>query len=178
MRRQRNAFTLIELLVVMAIIGLLVLLMLPALSRARDRSRQVSCAANLKQIGIAWAIYMLPDHSNRIPPAVSFPALINATPPGQITIMDCLNPHLSDARVWHCPSDDRDYFTTNGTSYEYSLAVILTFPNSDELLAKIFAVPSLVPVVQDAAAFHAATASESGTQAVFLDGHAGDLTLP
>jgi prepilin-type N-terminal cleavage/methylation domain-containing protein/prepilin-type processing-associated H-X9-DG protein len=55
--RGRRGFTLIELLVVVAIIALLISLMMPSLSRARERSRLVKCAANMHMVGTALANY-------------------------------------------------------------------------------------------------------------------------
>ncbi len=66
-RRSAAAFTLIELLVVISIIALLIGLLLPALSGARDSARLVKCLANQKQIGLGLTVYAS-DFNDLIPP--------------------------------------------------------------------------------------------------------------
>jgi type II secretory pathway pseudopilin PulG len=65
-RPRGAAFTLMELLVVIATIAVLASLMMPALGRAQAMGRSSACLSNLRQIGVAWHLY-LGDHGDRFP---------------------------------------------------------------------------------------------------------------
>ncbi len=66
--KKQGAFTLIELLVVIAIIALLMGILIPALTRAREYARQTTCRANLRSYGLAMAMY-LGDWEGKFPRA-------------------------------------------------------------------------------------------------------------
>jgi prepilin-type N-terminal cleavage/methylation domain-containing protein/prepilin-type processing-associated H-X9-DG protein len=58
LHRVRHAFTLIELLVVIAIISILAAILFPVFSQARESARQISCASNMRQLGMAMRMYL------------------------------------------------------------------------------------------------------------------------
>ena len=74
-RRTASGFTLVELLVVIAIIGILIALLLPAVQAARQAARRMQNQSNLKQIGLALAMY---EDTNKAYPALRYKADVYA----------------------------------------------------------------------------------------------------
>jgi len=96
--RTSRGFTLIELLVVIAIIAILAAILFPVFAKAREKARQTSCLANVKQFGLAILSYAQ-DYDETLPMSTTLTGV------GAMTLADLVQPYCRNLQIIYCPSD-------------------------------------------------------------------------
>lgn len=151
-RSSTRAFTLLELLVVLSVIGILTVLLLPALARTRDTARSSSCLSHLKQWGIGTHLYELdsggwlpPDGAPNgistqnawyadLPPIMGIPAYHHEGPWRTNALAPLGN------RLWFCPSNPR---RSNGhLLFHFALNRLINGSGRDSQKVRLESIPA------------------------------------
>ena len=98
----RKGFTLIELLVVIAIIAILASILFPVFARAREKARQTSCLANIKQLVLGANMYAQ-DYDETLPPG-AFSADSSWGDANDTSWRMMILPYVKNVQIFQCPS--------------------------------------------------------------------------
>ena len=133
-RSVQTGFTLVELLVAIAIVGLLIAMLLPAVNAARESARRTQCQSNVRQIGLSMINYL--DLHEKFPDAavMRFPDAVDRERPDAtiIHVLDDGRPPLTEffapfaennEDIFRCPSDHKYFDRGEKISYEYNTKI-------------------------------------------------------
>ena len=116
MKAQKAAFTLIELLVVIAIMALLISILVPALSRAKEAAKRAVCSSQLKQVGVAIELYaqsndgMMPYYGDEMHPYALYRSEpewldVDGKPIAMKVALLYEGGYITEPEVFYCPSN-------------------------------------------------------------------------
>jgi len=178
-KRGGGGFTLIELLVVVAIIGLLISILLPSLSRAKDQAKKTACLANLRTIGQGMVMYA-DAHRDRLPNS-NKPSTANDPAAATVVLVALARTYVRSPGVFHCPSDrdpvpkaivTADYLVPDSARVSYDFYSVWWMPEYGPKLGKITAAPLAWDLDGGAKRSPLQNHGGKGGNVVYGDGHA------
>lgn len=144
----RAGFTLIELLVVISIMGLLMAILLPSLSKARERSKRTVCATHLRALSLAMHDYAY-DGNDRLP-NLNPPGITNNFAGATAALIALYQTEIHEPKIFHCPSDSdpvpadittADYLAANSARTSYDFYSIYWKPENGPRLTRVDRAP-------------------------------------
>ncbi len=171
-----SRFTLIELLVVIAILGILMTLVLPALSRAKKSGKRINCVSNLKQIGLAIQVYES-GNGGFYPFNCTSQKLAN---PSRTLLSTALDME-KNAQIFQCPDEDEGLYADEGSSYVWNWTQI-ELPGNERAGSRQYDTApfgGMVPpedfaIMIDAGPYHGKAGMQSSFNALYADGSVDD----
>ena len=178
--RKARAFTLVELLVIIGIIVVLIAILLPVLSKARDQANRTACLSNLRELGHAMLMYAN-AHKDKLP-NLNPPLTTNDYDATNAVLVTLNRDYLKSPAVFRCPSDQdpapgaietADYALPNSARVSYEFYSLFWEPEYGPKLTQIRVAPlawdlnGAATPPGDPPQNHGAT----GGNVVFGDGH-------
>lgn len=140
-----------ELIIVIGIVSVLAAILLPVISRSRQKAYEAVCISNVRQIGQALEMY-LQDYDMHLPSCAWRPA---DNPDNLPYLHRVLSSYLrGNEKVFHCPADN-NYYSQEGTSYEWNQLVNgRHYDTSPDFETYPYLKRSDVPILYDIDNFH------------------------
>lgn len=187
-------FYAIELLVVIGIIAVLVGILLPVMGKARESANRTACAAQLRDVGNLFQMY-LNENKQRVPRVNVMPSMPDLVP-GTPSIYEVFDRYTKDGRKgWKCPADriinstvdgHDTYFSREGGSYQYNpwfnafaydeiTGVNKVWRDAlKDAEERVRVTPDRLIVFQDFDPFHAKAGAKNSRNYLYADWHVGE----